>query len=152
MDCSVEGCSEEATGTIGSKDEYAFCGDHREAWGYYRAGYYKGKGFECDGLLRRKVWDAAMKAFLEHCRIEIAACTQIAEAIIRDSGGASGEGKYDGWLATMKIPAEVSALELSVLANRLGIDVDAIRNRHFDELYDTLLERVKEKGIIQEEG
>lgn len=32
MECIVEGCSEGATGTVGSKDEYVFCGAHRGAW------------------------------------------------------------------------------------------------------------------------
>lgn len=84
MDCLIEGCKREATRVVGSKDEYHFCSGHLEAWGYYRSGYYSGKGFGCDGLLRKKVWEAAMKDFLELCRVEISACAQIAESLIKE--------------------------------------------------------------------
>lgn len=154
MGCSVEGCSEETTGTVGSKDEYAFCGSHKEAWGYYLSGYLdKHYGnYGRHGRLNKRLWNEAMEGFLEHCRVEIEACTQIAEAVMGNDSEVSGGSKYDGWLATKKIPAEVSVLELSVLANRLGIDVDEIMSKHLDELYGVLLERVKEKGVIQEGG
>lgn len=81
--CIVEGCNTEATTRVGGNDEYSFCGDHSTAWGYYRGGYYEAKGFGGDGLLHKKEWDKAMKAFLEWCRVEVVACTQIANAIIR---------------------------------------------------------------------
>lgn len=84
MKCSVEGCDREATRTVG-KTGYHFCQSHSEAWGYYRRGYYEALGKEGNGCLHKGLWDKAMKAFLEWCRIEIAACTQIAEALIKEA-------------------------------------------------------------------
>ncbi len=154
MKCIVEECGEKSTGTVGSKDEYALCGAHRKAWSYYHSGYLdKHYGnYDRHGRLNKKLWNEAMKGFLEHCRIEIVALAEIAEAVARDIGKVPEENKYDNWLAIMRIPAEVSTLELSVLASRLGIDMDTISSKHFDELFDDLLKRVKEKGIIQEES
>lgn len=60
--------------------------------------------------------------------------------------------KYDEWLATRRIPVEVSIMELSVLARKLGVDVDKISSKHMDDMFNDLLERVKEKGITQEES
>lgn len=79
--CVVEGCSPDATSWVGPRDEYGFCEYHRVAWAWFCLGYYRGQGYGVDGLLRRKVWYAAMKEFLEACCTEISALTQIAEAI-----------------------------------------------------------------------
>jgi hypothetical protein len=42
---------------------------------------------ESDGYVHPKLWDKAMKDFLEWCRVEIVACTQIAEAVLRVQTG-----------------------------------------------------------------
>lgn len=55
--------------------------------------------------------------------------------------------KYDDWLAKKEIPAEMSIIELEVLARRLGIDVDAIREKHLGTLHDELWEVVKADGL-----
>lgn len=81
--CVVEGCGVKATSHVGSKDEYGFCERHKDAWHWYRLGYYEGQGFETDGLIRKKVWNAAMKAFLEDCRVEMVAWAQIVESLVR---------------------------------------------------------------------
>lgn len=85
MKCSVLGCSKKVTNSVGKNDEFHFCKDHREAWGYFHRGFYAGRGFGVDGLLRRKVWDEAMQEFLKWCRTEIATCTKIAESLMRAS-------------------------------------------------------------------
>ncbi len=76
--CSVSGCDEKTTSSVGKNDEYHFCRDHNRAWSYYYHGFRRGKGFGCDGLLRiKKVWEPAMREFLEHCRKEIVALKQL---------------------------------------------------------------------------
>ncbi|MBA7605560.1 hypothetical protein ES703_12693 [subsurface metagenome] len=87
MNCLVEGCNRESTRTVGSKDDYHFCSQHREAWGHYHSGYLdKHYGnYDRHSRLNKKLWDEAMKGFLEHCRVEIVACTQITEALIREA-------------------------------------------------------------------
>jgi len=81
--CVVEGCDTDAVAVVGKHDEYGFCRSHRSAWGYYHSGYCEAKGLSRDGLLHRGEWSKAMIAFLEFCRVEIVACTLIANAIIR---------------------------------------------------------------------
>lgn len=87
MNCIVEGCDGKSTSTVGEKDKYVFCGAHRKAWGYYHSGYLdKHYGnYGRHGRLNKKLWSEAMEGFLEHCRVEIAALTQIAEAILRQT-------------------------------------------------------------------
>ena len=78
MKCSVEGCEGEVVYNTGRNDEYHFCRNHREAWKYYHEGFRRGKGFYCDGLIRmKKVWEPAMREFLEHCSGEIVALKQL---------------------------------------------------------------------------
>jgi len=81
--CDVEGCEREATSSFGKDNGNHLCFPHHEAWGYFRRGYYTALGKENDGYLHRSLWDKAMREFLEWCRIEICACTQIAEAALR---------------------------------------------------------------------
>lgn len=59
-------------------------------------------------------------------------------------------GKYEEWLKKKEIPSEVSIVELSVFGRRLGIDVDAINDKHTDAMFAELLEAVKAKGIVQQ--
>jgi len=75
--CSVEGCGEKVTTSLGKGDEFHFCRHHNTAWGYFHRGFYAGRGFGVDGLVRRKVWDEAMREFLEHCWTEIIALEQL---------------------------------------------------------------------------
>lgn len=84
MKCSVEGCNEKSTKEPEGSDEFKLCGGHWARWGDFRAGYWDGHygNSERHGRLNRKLWRASMLAFLEHCRVEIVACTQIAEAIM----------------------------------------------------------------------
>lgn len=92
MKCSVLGCGEKAVGSVGKNDEFHFCRDHRRAWGYYRMGFYRGRGFRCDGLVRKKVWDEAMKEFLRDCRVEVSALKQLGiseDASIEEAYGAA---------------------------------------------------------------
>ena len=84
MKCSVEGCNNKSTNEPEGSNEVKLCEGHWSRWGDFRAGYYDGHygNFERHGRLNRKLWRAAMLAFLDHCRVEIAACTGVAEAII----------------------------------------------------------------------
>lgn len=84
-ECIVNGCDKGATAQVGSKDEYSFCPRHRAAWRWFRLGYYEGQGFKVDGLIRKKVWNAAMKEFLRYCEVEIVAWAQIAGSIVGES-------------------------------------------------------------------
>lgn len=77
MKCSVEGCNGKAVESVGKDDEFHFCKEHREAWGYFHRGFYAGRGFGVDGLIRRKVWAEAMQEFLAHCCVEISALKQL---------------------------------------------------------------------------
>lgn len=88
MKCDVEGCPRIATSTFGPKKhtERHLCSMHYEAWGYFRRGYYSALGYGIDGLIHPKLWDKAMNDFLEWCRVEIVACTQIAGAYLRVGG------------------------------------------------------------------
>lgn len=81
--CDIEGCGRTATSTFGKNDKCHLCSMHHEAWGYFRRGYYTALGKESDGYVHLKLWDKAMNDFLEWCRVEIVACTQIAEAALR---------------------------------------------------------------------
>ena len=79
MKCSVEGCDQEATNEPEGSDEFKLCAEHWSRWGDFRAGYYDGHygNFERHGRLNRKLWRAAMLAFLDHCRSEIIALEQL---------------------------------------------------------------------------
>ncbi len=83
MKCMVEGCPEESTKVLGKNDEIHLCGPHEDAWGYFRAGFYRSRGIYCDGLLHIKVWREAMKEFLEYCCKEIAGRNQLIEGILK---------------------------------------------------------------------
>jgi hypothetical protein len=85
MNCSVEGCNTEATNNPGGKTGINLCKAHWNDWGYfqvgYECGYFKDTKIEGhDGRTTRGLWDKAMSAFLDWCRIEIEACIEIAEA------------------------------------------------------------------------
>lgn len=84
MKCSVEGCNKESTNEPEGSDEFKLCEWHWSRWGDFRAGYYDGHygNFERHGRLNRKLWRNAMLAFLDHCRVEIEACTMIAEGLV----------------------------------------------------------------------
>jgi hypothetical protein len=88
MKCSVEGCNQKHCGEPEGSTKYKLCSWHWRRWGDFFAGYQDGHYGNSDrhGRLIRKLWDKAMLAFLEHCRVEISACTQIAEAVIRAGG------------------------------------------------------------------
>jgi len=81
MECSVIGCHRESNGEPSGSKEVNLCSQHYEAWGYFRKGYYLGAGKE-DGCLHRPLWNKALQAFLEWCRVEIIACTEIAESVL----------------------------------------------------------------------
>lgn len=82
MKCSVEGCNQESTNQPVGSDEFKLCPAHWPRWGDFGAGYFDGHygNYDRHGRLNKKLWRDAMLAFLEHCRIEIAALTEIAEA------------------------------------------------------------------------
>jgi len=77
LKCSVEGCGEKVTTSLGKDAEVHFCRVHYTAWGYFHRGFYAGRGFGVDGLIRRRVWDEAMREFLKHCRTEVVALKQL---------------------------------------------------------------------------
>jgi len=79
MQCSVEGCENEATNQPLGSETIKLCWEHVESWGYFRSGYYEALGKEGDGGLHRPIWNKAMKAFLEMSRDEIKANAEIAE-------------------------------------------------------------------------
>lgn len=79
MKCSVPDCPQKVTTSVGKNDEFHFCKEHWLRWGDFRAGYYDGHygNYERHGRLNRKLWDAAMPAFIDHCRVEIVALKQL---------------------------------------------------------------------------
>lgn len=83
--CSVDGCDEKATNKPSGSDEFKLCLEHWSRWEDFRAGYYDGHYGNSDrhGRLNKKLWRNAMLAFLHHCQVEIVACTEIAEAVLR---------------------------------------------------------------------
>ena len=81
MECSVIGCYEESDGQPEGSKEVNLCPQHYEAWQYFRKGYYLGAEKE-DGRLHRPLWNKALQAFLEWCRVEIVACKEIAESVM----------------------------------------------------------------------
>lgn len=86
--CSVESCSQITRKDGFHAGGFDLCVKHRWRWHDFFAGYQDGHYGNSDrhGRLNKKLWDKAMLAFLEHCRVEIAACTQIAEAVLRVKG------------------------------------------------------------------
>ena len=50
--------------------------------------------------------------------------------VLGTKGRQMQENKYDNWINQRELPSEVSLLELLVVARRLGIDVDAIEDKH----------------------
>lgn len=52
--------------------------------------------------------------------------------------------KYDRFLAMKEPPEEMSIIELGVLGEKLGIDVDAIREKHLTALFEQLVKEVRE--------
>jgi len=83
MKCMVKGCPGESTKTLGKNDEINLCGSHRNAWGYFRNGFYRSRGIGCDGLVHMKLWNEAMREFFEHCSKEIAGRNQLIEGILK---------------------------------------------------------------------
>jgi len=84
MKCSVEGCNGERTNEPEGSDEFKLCKEHWSRWRDFRAGYFDGHYGHSGrhGRLNRKLWRKAMLAFLEWCRVEITACTEIAESYL----------------------------------------------------------------------
>ena len=52
--------------------------------------------------------------------------------------------KYDDLMASRELPEKMSILELDILGKELGIDVDAIRDKHLDALFEELDKGVRE--------
>ena len=51
--------------------------------------------------------------------------------------------KYDALVAAKELPEKMSIIELETLGRRLGIDVDAIREKHLDALHEELFKVVR---------
>ena len=52
--------------------------------------------------------------------------------------------KYENLLKMKEPPEEMSIMELGVLGKELGIDTDAISDKHFDALFEELFKEVRE--------
>jgi hypothetical protein len=74
--CSVEGCNSHSIGLPGHTTGINLCKRHWDAWRYfhvaYECGYFKDTAVtEHDGRATRHLWDKAMSAFLDWCRLGI---------------------------------------------------------------------------------